>query len=70
MRIEELNQKLKSHLTDNGIAFLRDNDLLKSYIREIIISDQIKNLHLTTDDKQKGVKAFMERNNLRNKEEI
>ena len=70
MRIEELNQKLKSHLTDNGIAFLRDNDLLKSYIREIIISDQIKNLPLTTDDKQKGVKAFMERNNLRNKEEL
>ena len=70
MSIEELNQKLKSHLTDNGIAFLRDNDLLKSYIREIIISDQIKNLPLTTDDKQKGVKAFMERNNLSNREEL
>ncbi len=70
MRIEELNQKLKSHLTDDGISFLKDNDLLKSYIREIIISDQIKNLPLTTNDKQKGIKAFMERNNLRNKDEL
>ena len=70
MKIEELNQKLRSHLTDDGIAFLKDNDLLKSYIREIIIYEQIKNLPLTTDDKQKGVKAFMEKNKLRTKEEL
>ena len=70
MTIEESIKKIKSHLNKDGIVFLLENDLLKSYTREIILSDLIKNLSLNNDDKKKGLKAFMDINNLKNKEQI
>tara|TARA_B100000475_G_scaffold197979_1_gene177864 strand:- start:2735 stop:3484 length:750 start_codon:yes stop_codon:yes gene_type:complete len=70
MSTEELIQKIKSHLNKEGIKFLLENDLLKSYTREIIMADMIKNLSLNNDDKKKGLKAFMDINNLKNKEQL
>ena len=55
MSTEELIQKIKSHLNKEGIKFLLENDLLKSYTREIIMADMIKDLSLNNDDKSLSI---------------
>ena len=67
---QELIRKLKSHLNQDGIEFMIENNLMKSYIREIILTERIKNLSVNNNDKKKALKAFMDRNHLKNKEEL
>ena len=70
MSTDELIKEIKKHLTKDGIIYLIEHGLLKSYLREIILSEMIQNLPLNDIEKRNGIKAYMDRNQLKNKEDL
>ncbi len=62
--------EFKNNLNKDGIRFLLDNDLMKSCLRETIINEVTKSISLPSADKEVAIKAFMQRNNIRDKAEL